>query len=78
MFSARLFFSVVFQSKVKVRRASISEPSDTDYEPRPLSSTQGLFSKHVISKCQNSKIFWDLLMHHLLLLQWRMLMSMRA
>lgn len=34
---------VVFQSKVKVRRASISEPSDTDYEPRPLSSANGLF-----------------------------------
>lgn len=37
----------LFQSKVKVRRASISEPSDTDYESRPLSSTQGLLSKHV-------------------------------
>lgn len=32
----------VFQSKVKVRRASISEPSDTDYEPRTLSSANGL------------------------------------
>uniref|UniRef100_A0AAQ6AJZ6 Serine/threonine-protein kinase 11-interacting protein n=1 Tax=Amphiprion ocellaris TaxID=80972 RepID=A0AAQ6AJZ6_AMPOC len=34
------------RSKVKVRRASISEPSDTDYEPRPLSSTQGIILPH--------------------------------
>lgn len=33
----------VFQSKVRVRRASISEPSDTDYESRLLSSTEGGF-----------------------------------
>lgn len=33
--------SVIFQSKVKVRRASISEPSDTDHVPRRISSTQG-------------------------------------
>ncbi|XP_078099705.1 serine/threonine-protein kinase 11-interacting protein isoform X7 [Sander vitreus] len=32
--------SRVRKSKVKVRRASISEPSDTDYEPRLLSSSQ--------------------------------------
>ncbi|XP_034034142.1 serine/threonine-protein kinase 11-interacting protein [Thalassophryne amazonica] len=29
------------RSKVKVRRASISEPSDTDYEPHLLPATQG-------------------------------------
>nr|XP_046238382.1 serine/threonine-protein kinase 11-interacting protein isoform X4 [Scatophagus argus] len=34
------------RSKVKVRRASISEPSDTDYEPRLLSSTQSLVLPH--------------------------------
>lgn len=34
----------MFQSKVKVRRASISEPSDTDYEPRLLSSVEGGFN----------------------------------
>lgn len=34
----------MFQSKVKVRRASISEPSDTDYEPRLLSSVKGGFN----------------------------------
>ncbi|XP_039997864.1 serine/threonine-protein kinase 11-interacting protein isoform X2 [Xiphias gladius] len=32
--------------KVKVRRASISEPSDTDYEPRQLSSTQSIALPH--------------------------------
>eukprot|EP00064_Thunnus_orientalis_P008383 superscaffoldBa00000993_g8406 len=35
------------RSKVKVRRASISEPSDTDYEPRRVSSSQGWLLKHV-------------------------------
>ncbi|XP_051283900.1 serine/threonine-protein kinase 11-interacting protein isoform X2 [Dicentrarchus labrax] len=34
------------RSKVKVRRASISEPSDTDYEPRLISSTQGIVLPH--------------------------------
>lgn len=34
------------RSKVKVRRASISEPSDTDYEPRRVSSTQGIVLPH--------------------------------
>ncbi|XP_008299492.1 serine/threonine-protein kinase 11-interacting protein [Stegastes partitus] len=34
------------RSKVKVRRASISEPSDTDYEPRPLSSAQAIALPH--------------------------------
>ncbi|KAM9836279.1 serine/threonine-protein kinase 11-interacting protein isoform 2-T2 [Aulostomus maculatus] len=34
------------RTKVKVRRASISEPSDTDYEPRPLSSTQDIVLPH--------------------------------
>ncbi|KAI3366106.1 hypothetical protein L3Q82_009934, partial [Scortum barcoo] len=34
------------KSKVKVRRASISEPSDTDYESRVLSSTEGIFLPH--------------------------------
>ncbi|CAJ1086801.1 serine/threonine-protein kinase 11-interacting protein isoform X3 [Xyrichtys novacula] len=34
------------RSKVKVRRASISEPSDTDYESRPLSSTEGIVLPH--------------------------------
>ncbi|XP_011482066.1 serine/threonine-protein kinase 11-interacting protein [Oryzias latipes] len=34
------------RSKVKVRRASISEPSDTDYEPRPLSSANDLVLPH--------------------------------
>uniref|UniRef100_A0A669CBJ8 Serine/threonine-protein kinase 11-interacting protein n=1 Tax=Oreochromis niloticus TaxID=8128 RepID=A0A669CBJ8_ORENI len=34
------------RSKVKVRRASISEPSDTDYESRPLSSKQGIVLQH--------------------------------
>ncbi|KAG8004487.1 Serine/threonine-protein kinase 11-interacting protein [Nibea albiflora] len=34
------------RSKVKVRRASISEPSDTDHEPRLLSSSQREFSNH--------------------------------
>ena len=38
-----IYPSVLFQSKVRVRRASISEPSDYDYdyEPRPQSSIQG-------------------------------------
>ncbi|XP_041834979.1 serine/threonine-protein kinase 11-interacting protein isoform X2 [Melanotaenia boesemani] len=34
------------RSKVKVRRASISEPSDTDYEPRPPSSILGIDLPH--------------------------------
>ncbi|XP_062270667.1 LOW QUALITY PROTEIN: serine/threonine-protein kinase 11-interacting protein [Scomber scombrus] len=34
------------RSKVKVRRASISEPSDTDYEPRPVSSSQVIVLPH--------------------------------
>ncbi|XP_047210933.1 serine/threonine-protein kinase 11-interacting protein isoform X2 [Girardinichthys multiradiatus] len=34
------------RSKVKVRRASISEPSDTDHEPRPISSTQDIVLPH--------------------------------
>lgn len=34
------------RSKVKVRRASISEPSDTDYEPRLRSSAQGIVLPH--------------------------------
>ncbi|XP_044043779.1 serine/threonine-protein kinase 11-interacting protein isoform X2 [Siniperca chuatsi] len=34
------------RSKVKVRRASISEPSDTDYEPRLFSSTKGIVLPH--------------------------------
>ncbi|XP_028255884.1 serine/threonine-protein kinase 11-interacting protein isoform X2 [Parambassis ranga] len=34
------------RSKVKVRRASISEPSDTDYGPRPQSSTQDIVLPH--------------------------------
>ncbi|XP_024144725.1 serine/threonine-protein kinase 11-interacting protein [Oryzias melastigma] len=34
------------RSKVKVRRASISEPSDTDYEPRTLSSANDLVLPH--------------------------------
>ncbi|XP_074482840.1 serine/threonine-protein kinase 11-interacting protein isoform X3 [Sebastes fasciatus] len=34
------------KSKVKVRRASISEPSDTDYEPRQLSSSQSIVLPH--------------------------------
>ncbi|XP_070786725.1 serine/threonine-protein kinase 11-interacting protein [Enoplosus armatus] len=34
------------RSKVKVRRASISEPSDTDYEPRLRSSTQSIVLPH--------------------------------
>ncbi|XP_061571741.1 serine/threonine-protein kinase 11-interacting protein [Cololabis saira] len=34
------------RSKVKVRRASISEPSDTDYESRPLSSAQDIVLPH--------------------------------
>lgn len=34
------------RSKVKVRRASISEPSDTDYEPRLLSSSQNIVLPH--------------------------------
>lgn len=34
------------RSKVKVRRASISEPSDTDYVPRQLSSSQGIVLPH--------------------------------
>ncbi|KAM3857116.1 serine/threonine-protein kinase 11-interacting protein [Diretmus argenteus] len=34
------------RSKVKVRRASISEPSDTDYEPRPQTSTYDIFLPH--------------------------------
>lgn len=32
-----------FQSKVKVRRASISEPSDTDYEPQFIPAKQSEF-----------------------------------
>uniref|UniRef100_UPI003AB0FC4F serine/threonine-protein kinase 11-interacting protein n=1 Tax=Centroberyx gerrardi TaxID=166262 RepID=UPI003AB0FC4F len=34
------------RSKVKVRRASISEPSDTDYEPRPQTSTHDIVLPH--------------------------------
>ncbi|XP_041638092.1 serine/threonine-protein kinase 11-interacting protein isoform X2 [Cheilinus undulatus] len=34
------------RSKVKVRRASISEPSDTDYESKPRSSTQDIVLPH--------------------------------
>ncbi|XP_054915216.1 serine/threonine-protein kinase 11-interacting protein isoform X2 [Poeciliopsis prolifica] len=34
------------RSKVKVRRASISEPSDTDHEPRPFSSAQDVVLPH--------------------------------
>lgn len=34
------------RSKVKVRRASISEPSDTDYEPRALSLPQAIALPH--------------------------------
>uniref|UniRef100_A0A667WIT5 Serine/threonine-protein kinase 11-interacting protein n=1 Tax=Myripristis murdjan TaxID=586833 RepID=A0A667WIT5_9TELE len=34
------------RSKVKVRRASISEPSDTDYEPRPQTSTYDIVLPH--------------------------------
>ncbi|XP_047432374.1 serine/threonine-protein kinase 11-interacting protein isoform X2 [Mugil cephalus] len=34
------------RSKVKVRRASISEPSDTDYEPRRVSSAQAIALPH--------------------------------
>ncbi|MEQ2204223.1 hypothetical protein XENOCAPTIV_009935, partial [Xenoophorus captivus] len=34
------------RSKVKVRRASISEPSDTDHEPRPISSTHDIVLPH--------------------------------
>ncbi|PWA32146.1 hypothetical protein CCH79_00013354, partial [Gambusia affinis] len=34
------------RSKVKVRRASISEPSDTDHEPRPFSSAQDIILPH--------------------------------
>ncbi|XP_060922997.1 serine/threonine-protein kinase 11-interacting protein [Limanda limanda] len=34
------------KSKVKVRRASISEPSDTDYEPRQFSSSQSIVLPH--------------------------------
>ncbi|XP_040888609.1 serine/threonine-protein kinase 11-interacting protein isoform X2 [Toxotes jaculatrix] len=34
------------RTKVKVRRASISEPSDTDYKPRQLSSSQSIHLPH--------------------------------
>ncbi|KAM7365656.1 hypothetical protein PAMP_016571 [Pampus punctatissimus] len=34
------------RSKVKVRSASISEPSDTDYKPRQVSSSQGIVLPH--------------------------------
>ncbi|XP_069376913.1 serine/threonine-protein kinase 11-interacting protein isoform X2 [Paralichthys olivaceus] len=34
------------KSKVKVRRASISEPSDTDYNPRQFSSSQSIVLPH--------------------------------
>ncbi|KAM7375280.1 hypothetical protein PAMA_014398 [Pampus argenteus] len=34
------------RSKVKVRSASISEPSDTDYKPRQVSSTQAIVLPH--------------------------------
>ncbi|XP_069020138.1 serine/threonine-protein kinase 11-interacting protein isoform X2 [Embiotoca jacksoni] len=34
------------RNKVRVRRASISEPSDTDYEPRTISSTQDIVLPH--------------------------------
>ncbi|XP_023185719.1 serine/threonine-protein kinase 11-interacting protein isoform X4 [Xiphophorus maculatus] len=34
------------RSKVKVRRASISEPSDTDHKPRPFSSAQDIILPH--------------------------------
>lgn len=38
-----------FQSKVKVRRASISEPSDTDYEPRLIPAKEGEFFLNITS-----------------------------
>ncbi|NWR81198.1 S11IP protein, partial [Centropus unirufus] len=34
------------KGKVKVRRASISEPSDTEHEPQPLSLSAGLVLQH--------------------------------
>lgn len=39
--ASQLFLSCLFQGKVKVRRASISEPSDTEHEPQPLSLSAG-------------------------------------
>lgn len=35
------FYPVFFQGKVKVRRASISEPSDTEHEPQALPLSAG-------------------------------------
>lgn len=35
------FYPIFFQGKVKVRRASISEPSDTEHEPQALPLSAG-------------------------------------
>lgn len=42
-----------FQSKVKVRRASISEPSDTDYEPRLIPAKESEFFLNITSSMFN-------------------------
>lgn len=39
--ASQLFLSCLFQGKVKVRRASISEPSDTEHEPQALPLSAG-------------------------------------
>lgn len=39
--SLQHFYPFFFQGKVKVRRASISEPSDTEHEPQALSFSAG-------------------------------------
>lgn len=39
--ASQLFLSYLFQGKVKVRRASISEPSDTEREPQTLPLSAG-------------------------------------
>uniref|UniRef100_A0A803YL37 Serine/threonine-protein kinase 11-interacting protein n=1 Tax=Meleagris gallopavo TaxID=9103 RepID=A0A803YL37_MELGA len=44
--ASQLFLSCLFQGKVKVRRASISEPSDTEHESQVLPSSAGLVLQH--------------------------------
>lgn len=46
--ASQLFLSCLFQGKVKVRRASISEPSDTEHESQtlPLSAGEACLLSH--------------------------------
>lgn len=50
--ASQLFLSCLFQGKVKVRRASISEPSDTEHESQalPFSAGKACSSSSVIQQ----------------------------